>query len=424
MILQKGEFCFRRYTIWLLKVGITFGIYDQGMPASLPVVNACETSFSGNTADDGDADYYGDIGSNPAQTCPDEDGDLSAAGGVSEPVVLNTTVDTPGEAIDIFDFGLSDGATADVYDLIISEIRLHTAGSGDFGQVTWRLNGPDANNVAGAYISATNILSFSLPITVTSGGSETYAVNAYYTDTAGLVEGQTYQLSVDGDSDLSVASQNSTQMGATTVVSNGTGSIVHFPPAFGSVPVLTATEDLTYTYNISISNITAPVTITVPVEPTWLTLVDNGDGTGSLSGLPSNSRVGDHDVTLQVSDGVDSDTQVFTITVNNVNDAPYFFGAAVTAVDEDSLYNYDINSNDIDTGAVLTITAPVSPTWLSLVDNGDGTANLIGTPVNADVGAHSVSLQVSDGISVATRAFSVTVSNTNDAPTFSSNTRE
>ncbi len=385
---------------------------NQGMPAVLATVTSCQISFSGNTADTANADYYGNIGGDPAQACPDEDGNLSAASGVSEPVMLNVTVDTPAEAPDIFDFSLIDGATADVYDLRISDITLHTAGSGDFGKITWRLNGPDTNNITGVYSSTANTLVFSALITVSSGLSETYAVNAYYSDTIGLVEGQSYQLSVDGDTDLSVNPLYSTQMGVTTGVNNGAGSLVHFAPAFSSPPILTATEDLSYSYGISISNITTPVTLTASVKPTWLTLVDNGDGTGTLSGLPTNSRVGVHNVTLQVTDGVDSDTQVFTITVNNTNDTPYFLGAAVTAVDEDSLYSYTINTNDIDVGDILTLTAPISTAWMTLTDNGDGTANLSGTPGIAQVGQYPITLQVTDnGGLVSTQYFTVTVPN-------------
>ena len=43
----------------------------------------------------------------------DTDGSLTTAGGVTEPVAINTTVDTTGEAVNVFDFTLSDGGTAD-----------------------------------------------------------------------------------------------------------------------------------------------------------------------------------------------------------------------------------------------------------------------------------------------------------------------
>ncbi len=65
----------------------------------------------------------------------------------------------------------------------------------------------------------------------------------------------------------------------------------------------------------------------------------------------------------------------------------------------------------------MTITGLTIPGWLSLSDNGDGTATLSGTPQAGDVGQHSVTLQVSDGTAFATQPFSVTDSATTSGVT-------
>ena len=57
------------------------------------------------------------------------------------------------------------------------------------------------------------------------------------------------------------------------------------------------------------------LTITAPTLPAWLQLADNGDGTAALTGTPDAADVGDHEVSLQVSDGTDTAVQDFTITV-------------------------------------------------------------------------------------------------------------
>ncbi|MCP4542676.1 MAG: tandem-95 repeat protein [Chloroflexi bacterium] len=160
--------------------------------------------------------------------------------------------------------------------------------------------------------------------------------------------------------------------------------------------------------------------ISASVRPAWLALIDNGDGTASLSGTPLNDDVGPNGVSLQVSDGISDTAQVFTITVGNTNDAPVFASTPTLTATEDSLYSYNVAAGDIDVGDVLSITAPVKPAWLALSDNGDGTAVLSGIPLNADVGAFSVTLQVSDGISNDLQVFTITVNNTNDTPLFSS----
>ncbi|MBN1814488.1 MAG: tandem-95 repeat protein [Anaerolineae bacterium] len=63
--------------------------------------------------------------------------------------------------------------------------------------------------------------------------------------------------------------------------------------------------------------------ITAPTRPVWLALTDHGGGSATLSGTPTDDHVGVHAVALLVTDsGGLTDTQSFTITVANVNDAP------------------------------------------------------------------------------------------------------
>lgn len=194
---------------------------------------------------------------------------------------------------------------------------------------------------------------------------------------------------------------------------------VNAPPVFTSAPVTAATEDAPYSYAITTSDPDAgdTLTITAPTLTAWLTLADNGDGTASLTGTPANANVGVHNVTLRVSDGTVSVDQTFTVTVANVNNAPVFTSTPVTAATEDSPYIYNVTVTDADLGDVLTITVPTLPARLSLTDNGGGTAVLAGMPANADVGVNNVTLRASDGTVNVNQTFTITVTNTNDAPT-------
>jgi len=59
----------------------------------------------------------------------------------------------------------------------------------------------------------------------------------------------------------------------------------------------------------------------------------------------------------------------------------------------------------------LAITIPVKPAWLDLIDNGDGTALLSGTPAYNELGDYSVELTVTDDIGASdTQSFTITVS--------------
>ena len=157
----------------------------------------------------------------------------------------------------------------------------------------------------------------------------------------------------------------------------------------------------TYTYNITATDPDLihgdELLITGTTIPDWLSLVDHGNGTATLSGTPTTSDIGVHSVQLLVTDldGLTS-TQSFTITVANVNDPPSFTSTAVTTATQDQVYTYYIEVTDPDLafGDILTITATTKPGWLTLTKTGSTTATLSGTPTNAQVGDHSVILKV------------------------------
>ncbi len=183
-------------------------------------------------ADDTAGGSEGDISSLPSSSAItaqsiDADATLMVGPLVSEPVALSSTVSSSGAAVDIFDFTLSDGGTADGRAFDVSQIVLHTSGTGPFAQVSFRLNGADVTNSVGSYDSGAATLTFSgLSISVANGSSETYTVNAYYSSNSGLTENQTLVLAIDGDVDLTVSSTGTQVSGTNAAVSNGTGSTV------------------------------------------------------------------------------------------------------------------------------------------------------------------------------------------------------
>ena len=123
-------------------------------------------------------------------------------------------------------------------------------------------------------------------------------------------------------------------------------------PGFSSSGVTAASEDSLYSYSITTTDPDTGNTWTISAStlPAWLSLTDNNDGTATLWGTPTNAEVGDHGVVLQVEDqGGLTDTQGFTITVGNTNDAP--------VIDSDGgLATANVNAAENQT-AVTTVTA-------------------------------------------------------------------
>ncbi|WP_345261646.1 BspA family leucine-rich repeat surface protein [Marivirga lumbricoides] len=191
---------------------------------------------------------------------------------------------------------------------------------------------------------------------------------------------------------------------------------VNDAPIFTSTPLSIATPGVLYTYNITATDTDGDaLNFSMALVPDWLTLTDNGDGTATLSGTPTNDDLGNDALIVQVNDGTANVSQSFSITVSKLNEAPVFTSTPITEATEDELYNYSITASDAD-GDVLTISASSKPDWLSLLDNGDGTATLSGTPLNEHVGLHTISLTVSDNTLSDLQSFELEVLNTNDAP--------
>ena len=90
--------------------------------------------------------------------------------------------------------------------------------------------------------------------------------------------------------------------------------VVNNIPTIDSSPETTAQTQAQYSYTLSASDADSEDTLSLSasVLPSWLTF---DAATGILSGTPSATDIGDHEVTLVASDGQDEASQVFTITV-------------------------------------------------------------------------------------------------------------
>ncbi len=170
------------------------------------------------------------------------------------------------------------------------------------------------------------------------------------------------------------------------------------------------------TYSASLANGSA--------LPAWLTF---DAVTRTFNGAPDDAQVGSLDLRVTATDtGNLSASNVFTLTVTNVNEAPIVAVplANQTAV-EDSTFTFTVSGAtfaDVDQvhGDTLIYSASLAdgaalPTWLSFDAN---TQMLSGIPLNSDVGTFALRVTATDtGNLTVSDTFSLTVTNVNDAPT-------
>ncbi|TAM46135.1 MAG: hypothetical protein EPN55_06250, partial [Gammaproteobacteria bacterium] len=157
--------------------------------------------------------------------------------------------------------------------------------------------------------------------------------------------------------------------------------------------------------------------------PDWLTF---DVATGTFTGTPDNWQVGTYDLRVTATDlAGTSASDVFSLTINNVNDNPVLVNALNDlTTDEDALFSFTVPINTFDDddfihGDRLTLSTALAdgsvlPDWLTF-DAATGTFS--GTPDNWDVGSYEIRVTATDvaGLSVSD-TFTLAVNNVNDAP--------
>ena len=134
---------------------------------------------------------------------------------------------------------------------------------------------------------------------------------------------------------------------------------VNDAPWFTSIPATSVLEGELYSYTATAEDIeNDALTFAATVLPTWLTFTP---AIGLLTGIPTNSEVGDHNITITVTDDSIPNPieQSFVITVTNVNNPPEINFPAEFQFEEDLSSTYDFTQyiTDIDNGyEELTLT--------------------------------------------------------------------
>jgi hypothetical protein len=229
---------------------------------------------------------------------------------------------------------------------------------------------------------------------------------------------------IGGIDEAAVFNKALTQAEVTSFYNNGNPvghcSEGNFAPVITSDPITTGAEDALYTYHFTVDDYDATDTLTLSAitKPSWLTFTwTAGQKTATLSGTPNSSQVGNHNVTLRVTDNHVQVSQSFTIAVANVNDPPVVSSVAVTTANEDALYSYTLTVTDNDVNDVIGMSVVSKPSWLNFsYTPGNKSAVLSGTPDDADVGSSDVDISITDGHETIHHTFAIVVSAVNDLP--------
>ncbi|GMQ81588.1 MAG: hypothetical protein BMS9Abin05_1020 [Rhodothermia bacterium] len=193
-------------------------------------------------------------------------------------------------------------------------------------------------------------------------------------------------------------------------------------PRLENGPIVRGAKNIPYLYEPIFNDPEGElVTITVVTLPGWLSFTDNGDGSATLSGTPSPSEVGDHNVVITASDQ-SGGVETLNFIVSVAENAPPTVVLDEVNTDEDVTMLIDVLANDTDPEndaldiASLSIVSP--PDYGNILEIDQQSGQIVYDPYSDFNGTDSFEYIVSDvnGSVSDPATVVVTIAPVNDAP--------
>ena len=183
----------------------------------------------------------------------------------------------------------------------------------------------------------------------------------------------------------------------------------------GQAPSLPATGTATFTEGVMDSDtITAtpgsPAKTTLALAkgttlPKGLTFKNNGNNTATLSGTPAAKTGGSYSFGVTASNAAGlMATETFTLLIDQ---APAITSAASATFTAGTAGSFTVTTTGYQAAAFSEKGA--LPAGVSLVDNQNGTAAIIGTPTSMAAGVYTFTVNATNSVSTATHIFTLTV---------------
>ncbi len=214
-----------------------------------------------------------------------------------------------------------------------------------------------------------------------------------------------YVVAVDNDGDGANDTTNNISEIKLTFLENEAPSITAFEPASTTPEV---DEGATLYFNSTPLDLDGDA-----LTFSWLLDLAEQATTETWTYFPNYTHAGIHNITLIISDGIDSASQEWTVTVNNVNQPPMWdFIPENQTIEEEATLRYDVNASDPDGSSIDYF---VNDSDVSIDTDG----LIIWTAPEDFVGTRNIEITAGDGIDNITTNIVVTVTNINDLPVLS-----
>jgi hypothetical protein len=244
--------------------------------------------------------------------------------------------------------------------------------------------------------------------TVTSTGTPTPSLSENGT----LPTGVTFVDNGDGTASLSGTPTSNGTYPITITASNGVNpnASQSFTLTVDQAPVITSANSASFvegssgSFTVTTSAFPKPSLSESGTLPSGVSFVDNGDGTATLAGTPTQG--GTFAVTIKASNGVSPNaTQSFTLTVDT---APSITSGSSVTFTVGSSGSFTVTSTGNPTSTVAD--SGSLPSGVTFVAHANGTATLSGTPAAGTGGTYPITITATNGINpAASQSFTLTV---------------
>ncbi|MFT6927224.1 MAG: hypothetical protein ACJAZP_002853 [Psychromonas sp.] len=196
------------------------------------------------------------------------------------------------------------------------------------------------------------------------------------------------------------------------------GNLDNYPPVVNSQPSLSVETEQQYRYQLQASDPDGDaLTITLDKAPAGMLI----DSQNIITWDPTKAQLGSHPVEITINDGSYTVKQSFTVTVllpAEDNNNPLVTSQPAGLAIVDKAYRYQVVVSDAD-GDNLHISLDQGPVGMVIDEQ-----HLVSwTPTSADIGEHSVVIQITDGKVLLNQSYTLKVAEANSvnhAPTFTS----
>jgi hypothetical protein len=282
------------------------------------------------------------------------------------------------------------------------------------GGATQLLNLPATAPAITSAATATSTVGTPFSFTVNASGSPAPTL----TETGALPANMTFTDNGNGTATIAGTSLPTTggSYPITITATNASGTAtqafsltnVEGPVSITSSATATFTTGVTSTFNILTTGY--PITLSeTGTMPSGLTLATNSNGLGgTISGTPAATSAGTYQITVTATNSllIESVPLAMTIIVNTAATPVITSAAGADFYQNQANQSFTVTTTGAPTPAISE--TGTMPAGLALVNNGDGTATIAGTPTAT--GTYPITITASNGIGTApTQSFTITV---------------